>query len=447
VSNPVFQRVTGATYAPGPLDQRADSIGVAWLMPIERTFSEWHASAYPAGVQAPQFTGGVGDGTVSTCQSCHEPAVVGQGCNPDSFPTVPVRGDLPFHDMTGGNAWMPKALLALSGLYPGEMDPAAQARVAARATAMLQKAATLELSVQPQGDSAVALVKVTNQSGHKLPTGYPEGRRMWLEVRARDAQGAIVYRSGAYDAATATLLPDADQVVYEAHLGLSSRWSSQLGLPTGPTFHFVLNDSVYKDNRIPPRGYTLAAFTTFGGNPVDDSRPAPRYADAQYWDQSQFALPPSTRSVAVALRYQTTSKEYVEFLRDENHTNGAGQQLYDVWAANGMSEPVVMAYDSVSFSPGPPTPTRTTLRAVTNPFHDALQLDLALAHAATVTLDIYDLLGRRVWSRTYGTFAPGLHTLTWDGTTQRGANAGTGPFLVRVRAGDETLGQKVVRVR
>ena len=58
VSNPVFTHVTGATYAPGPLDQRADSIGVAWLMPIERTFSEWRASAYPGGVQAPQFTGG-----------------------------------------------------------------------------------------------------------------------------------------------------------------------------------------------------------------------------------------------------------------------------------------------------------------------------------------------------------------------------------------------------
>jgi plastocyanin len=447
VSNPVFTHVTGATYAPGPLDQRADSIGVAWLMPIERTFSEWRASAYPGGVQAPQFTGGVGDGPVSACQSCHEPAVIGQGCNPDSFPSAPVRGDLPFHDMAGGNAWMPKALLALSGLYPGEIDPAAQARVAARATAMLRKAATLEVSVQAQGDSSVAVVKVTNQSGHKLPTGYPEGRRMWLEVRARDAQGTLVYRSGAYDGATGTLLPDPDQVVYEAHLGLSSRWSAQLGLPMGPTFHFVLNDSVYKDNRIPPRGFTQAAFGVFGGAPVDDSRPAPRYPDGQNWDISEFALPPGTRSVAVALRYQSTSREYVEFLRDENHTNGAGQQLYDVWAANGMSEPVVMAYDSVTFAPPPPSPSRTTLRAVTNPFHDALHLDLELARTAAVTLDVYDLLGRRVWSHAYGTLGPGPHTLTWDGTNQRGAHAGTGPFLIRVRAGDETLGQKVVRIR
>jgi hypothetical protein len=151
--------------------------------------------------------------------------------------------------------------------------------------------------------------------------------------------------------------------------------------------------------------------------------------------------------VAVALRYQSASREYMEFLRDENHTNDAGQRLYDLWAANGMSEPVVMAYDSVNVSPGPPLPSRTTLRAVTNPFHDALHLDLELSRTASVNLDVYDLLGRRVWSRAYGTLAPGPHTLTWDGENQRGSSAGTGPFLIRVRAGDETLGQKVVRVR
>ena len=27
-------------------------------------------------------------------------------------------------------------------------------------------------------------VKVTNLTGHKLPTGYPEGRRMWIHLMA-----------------------------------------------------------------------------------------------------------------------------------------------------------------------------------------------------------------------------------------------------------------------
>ena len=36
------------------------------------------------------------------------------------------------------------------------------------------------------------------------------------------------------------------------------------------------------------------------------------------------------------------SKEYVEFLRDENVSNDAGQVLYDLWDTHGKSAPEVM---------------------------------------------------------------------------------------------------------
>ena len=42
--------------------------------------------------------------------------------------------------------------------------------------------------------------------------------------------------------------------------GLSPALAAALGQPAGKSFHFVLNDIIVKDNRIPPRGYTLAAF-------------------------------------------------------------------------------------------------------------------------------------------------------------------------------------------
>jgi plastocyanin len=447
VSNPVFTRSGAADFTPGPLDRPADSLGVAWLMPIERTYSEWRHSDYPAGVYAPEFAGSKPFGVVSTCQDCHERDVVGEGCNPDSFPNAPLRSNLPFHDMTGGNAWMPMALLGLAGLYPGELDPAAQQRVAARATEMLRKAAVLAVSVERRGDTTLARVTVTNRSGHKLPTGYPEGRRMWLEVRARDAAGSVIYESGAYDAVTGTLNEGPEAVVYEAHLGLSPTWASQLGLSAGPSFHFVLNDTVYKDNRIPPRGFSNAAFAGFGGAPVDASRPGSRYADGQYWDEARFSLPAAARSVAVALRYQSTSREYVEFLRDENHTNDAGQRLYDLWSAHGKSEPVVMAYDSVAIEPIPTSPGRAQLRTLANPFGDVMRLELTLAGAARVTCEVFDAAGRRVWSKDYGVLGGGPTVLTWSGKDGRGSDAGSGPFWVRVRAGGETFRRTVVRVR
>jgi hypothetical protein len=43
------------------------------------------------------------------------------------------------------------------------------------------------------------------------------------------------------------------------------------------------------------------------------------------------------------LYYQTTSKEYVEFLRDENVTDNWGQTMYDLWNTNGKSAPILMA--------------------------------------------------------------------------------------------------------
>jgi hypothetical protein len=45
----------------------------------------------------------------------------------------------------------------------------------------------------------------------------------------------------------------------------------------------------------------------------------------------------------VKLYYQSTSKEFIEFLRDENRTNNKGRELYSLWATNGMCPPTLMA--------------------------------------------------------------------------------------------------------
>jgi PKD repeat protein len=445
VSNPVFARVGGADYAPGPLNAPADSISSLTLMPLERTFSEWKHSDFPGGVVAPEFAGNAPGGVVSSCQSCHMRDVIGQGCSSGS---APVRPDLPLHDMTGGNAWMGGVIAAL---HPGETDATALAAGASRAVSMLQKAALLELSVTSQGDSFAAAVKITNRTGHKLPTGYPEGRRMWLNVRARDAGGQIVYQSGAYDAATGILTEDAGARVYEAKLGISPGFGSGIGLAHGPSFHFAINDTLYKDNRIPPQGFTNAAYAAFGGAPVDLSGPSPRYPDGQNWDLTAYPLPASARSVVATLYYQTTSKEYVEFLRDANVTNGAGLAMYDAWTANGRAAPVAMASDSFTFAPadvpGAGAPAVLALRTGRNPFRGALELTLALPRPSRVELDIHDVAGRVVTRVRRGTLARGEHRLSWNGRDATGRDVGSGVFWAVVRLDDTRFVRRVVRVR
>jgi hypothetical protein len=348
--------------------------------------------------------------------------------------------------MTGGNAWMPTVI---GTLYPGETNALALSDAKNRAIAILRKAAVLDLTTEWAEDHFVAHVTVTNRSGHKLPTGYPEGRRMWLNVVARDQGDNVIWESGAYDPATGVLSLANHAHVYEAHLGISPALAAVIGKGPGETFHFALNDSIYKDNRIPPLGFTNAAFAAFGGAPVDHEGPLPRYADNQNWDAVAFELPAATRNVQARLYYQTVSKEYIEFLRDENTTNNKGDILYDAWATNGRSAPVLMEEAFVPNTlvdvPGGVGAPTLALRPLTNPFRGQIGLQLDLPRPARVVMQVFDLRGRLVSSQDLGELGGGAHRLTWDGRDGDARDAGVGVFFVRVQAGDRALVTRVVK--
>lgn len=256
--------------------------------------------------------------------------VAGVGCNTNLNPGVPVRPDIPLHDLTGGSTWLPAML---TNLFPADMNAAAVQAGINRATALLQNAASLAVA----DAGAQIKVIVTNECGHKLPTGYPEGRRIWVNVKFFDAATNLLAESGAYNTNSGVLTRDAEAKIYEVHPGLETNLANALGLPPEPSLHFVLNNQVYADNRIPPRGFTNSAFAAFGGSPVGHS-----YADGQHWDDSFYALPAGAVRAEVKLYYQSTSKEFVEFLRDENVTNTKGQELYDLWNNNGKCPPTLM---------------------------------------------------------------------------------------------------------
>ena len=162
---------------------------------MERTYSEWFYSEYntPSGVYAPQFGGNLD--YVATCQDCHLRDVTGQGA---SYGNPPVRDDLPLHDLTGGSTWLPSLLPML---YPDKVNETALLAGIDRARYMLQNAATVALGQ----DGSNLEVTVTNETGHKLPTGYPEGRRLWINVKFYDADQILISESGAYDPATGVL--------------------------------------------------------------------------------------------------------------------------------------------------------------------------------------------------------------------------------------------------
>ena len=333
VSNPVFQKDDQGNYVANAFNTTATNFSPHTMGPVERTYSEWLASSYntSTGVHAPQFAGNKPGGMVATCQDCHMRDVSGQGCDPEQYPTVPTRADLPLHDMTGGTTWL---LGMLTNTHPGEVSVTAIQAGIQRAVQMLTNAASLAV-----GDvSGKVRVTVTNETGHKLPTGYPEGRRIWLNVKFYNDSMTLLAESGAYDSSSGVLGRDAEAKIYEVHPGMDTNLANALGLPPGPSLHFVLNNRIYEDNRIPPRGFTNAAFAAFGGAPVGH-----HYDDGQYWDDTLYTLPAGATRAEVRLYYQSTSKEFVEFLRDENTTNTKGQELYNLWNNNGKCPPTLMA--------------------------------------------------------------------------------------------------------
>jgi uncharacterized repeat protein (TIGR01451 family) len=348
VDNPVLSWDSGRDqFWPNQLDQAAPSFAKGQLFPIERTFDEWLNSQYAAGgVYAPQFAGQKPGGMVASCQDCHMRRLTGTAAeaayNP-VFRNCASTGCLPEHTLVGGNTWVPQILQNPQWRLHSAPDAAYLNTTTNLAREMLQKAAGLTVTLTTNGPDKIATVRVTNQTGHKLPTGYPEGRRIWLNLKAYAENGVLVYESGVYDPATAMLAEDAAVKIYESKQGITPELAAEVNLPAGESFHFVLNNTVIKDNRIPPRGYTQAAFDQPGLRPVGAT-----YANGQYWDDTTYTLPATAERVTAILYYQTSSKEYIDFLR----TNGGpdGQTLGTLWDSS-KSPPEVMA---VAFDPALP---------------------------------------------------------------------------------------------
>ncbi|MEO6688726.1 MAG: hypothetical protein ABIS07_15350, partial [Dokdonella sp.] len=240
----------------------------------------------------------------------------------------------PVHQFVGANTWVPAIIQGEYGVAlqrPEDFD-----KTIDWARANLQGSASVATAVTayqpPLGATPGSLglrVAITNLSGHKLPSGYSEGRRMWINVQVRDATGQLIAESGAYDLATATLTEDAQARVYEILQGIwdGANTSCRTEASNKKLFHFVLNDCVAKDNRIPPLGFRPKAADDPMGDEVAPvghvyAETSPGSGVLVNTDRADynFVLPAGATapfSATATLHYQTSSKDYIEFLRDE----------------------------------------------------------------------------------------------------------------------------------
>jgi hypothetical protein len=296
-------------------------------------------------------------------------------------------------------------------------------------------------------------VRVTNLTGHKLISGYPEGRRMWLNVMWFDAGNALVAEDGPYGQIGRSVQDNAgvahpveslidldDTVVYEAKPGLDQQWASQLlGLgyssslalgydrmtdavemtlgdlaASSPgtqqhTFHSVLNNVMTADNRIPPYGFNYDLARVRNALPVPATQfgnpgPGGTYA---YRDERPFPIPVGAARAEVRLYYQQTSWEYIQFLWRGNDRQNAfladeGVNLLDAWLNTGMSPPLQLAIATASVTAPSLTPGEADqMRASYTAGTGAIDVTYAVPCAATNHRIVYGLLesvGSYGWS-------------------------------------------------
>ncbi len=342
---------------------------------LERTFSEFMLSDYGSQGGAPgtnNYAPGVFDTSrtgnpVTTCQDCHMRDRPGVGCNkrdgimrPAGSIEHPLSGQ-PVHTMAGGNMWITAILASSVKGSPNHsltnqtllnqgpdvltldfsqglpLDADALLSAVQHAHSNLLWASSIN-DISYDFTTGTCQFKVYNHTPHKLISGFPEGRRMFANIRMYVGDD-LVYEVTPYDDDFGTLRGltgplsgnspalgpgeiHYDELVYEVHPSSSFTEESE-------SFHMALATDRYKDNRIPPRGFRIADATERMCQPMWHGSPALDYfTTAEYaggYDAHSLSLPLGCDRVEVRLYYQTTSREYIEFLRDE--INGTASTL------------------------------------------------------------------------------------------------------------------------
>ena len=219
--------------------------------PEQMVYTEWENSAFKKG------------GTLdSSCQTCHMPKVSGDV----KISTVPrnlqARPGFSQHTFLGANTTMMDILNTNREELNVQSTEFEDAIIKTRE--LLKTSATLDIvSTEVANQKLTAVVRVSNNIGHKFPTAYPS-RRAFIHFLVKDLQGNILFESGklnadgsivgnAGDTDVSTFEPHYDVITSEQEIQI---YESIMQNTDANVTHTLLRAASYvKDNRIPPQGF------------------------------------------------------------------------------------------------------------------------------------------------------------------------------------------------
>lgn len=342
-------------------------------MPEQRTYTEWAYSDWGRDISGDGVVGRTDDSLAiktgdKRCQDCHMPKMKHEytddnpiGLNPDPlftgyFPYGKDRnptGGTVIHKLAGANLYLPQIMklvypevdLEIVGaqtgkdtrLFPGMMsDRSSQWDRATRNSQLsLREAVSVDASEPVEVSPGVYEVRVaiTNNTGHRVPSGYPDGRRMWAYLNVVDPLGSSVFESGEYDAATATLHDSRATTTTITSPDVAMIYEKVTGTDADADGGFIesqslLNPKVLFDNRIPPSGFDKVMYESGGAKFVTYTEEAGKTGVTPVVDMDRFSVnvdrltyrfsAPAglTLKAIVKMQYQSQSRPFMEMLKD-----------------------------------------------------------------------------------------------------------------------------------
>jgi len=222
------------------------------------------------------------------CQHCHMPVPGADYQTAIALRPLdqPERSPYYRHTLVGGNSYTLELLQrfgTMLGIADSTSEDGFDEKIAATRALLGEQSATIAITrLEQVGSDLLEIdVRVTNLSGHKLPTGYPS-RRVWLHIKVRDqSSGATLFESGApapdgrlstdgsatearclasdkpadfsndgcYEPHRDRITAEQQVAIYEAVLSDTRDHITQV---------LLYANSYLKDNRLPPQGFTAA---------------------------------------------------------------------------------------------------------------------------------------------------------------------------------------------
>jgi hypothetical protein len=296
----------------------------------QAVYTEWLNSAFADGKDEAQ-----------SCQQCHMARA--DGVKISNRPrTLDPRNGFARHGFYGGNTLVLDILANnRDALGVGEGDFAASIE-ATRET--LRSAAEIGIEdMVLNGNELSVRVRVTNHTGHKLPTSYPS-RRAYLHFTVTDETGTVLFESGRLNPDGSIVGVDSDAGNgYEPHYEEITRPDQvqvyepiMADLNGNQTYTLLHAASYLKDNRIPPRGFDKAqvpdAVAVVGKAAVDPDFGAGGDLVNYRVRLGDFS---GSLSVSVSLNYQTLAYGFLQDLR-KDAADPAVERFLDMYEASAI---------------------------------------------------------------------------------------------------------------